>query len=104
MKAPHDVSDDLGALAMLDVGGEVLLPHRVEDAALNRLQAVADIRQRPRRNDRERVVEVARLRGLVEGYSDCTARAVAAATEQRRSNGGVTVRFLTFSGVDVVKE
>src|SRR6267378_8674042 len=39
----HDVADDLGALAMLGVRGEVLLPHRVQNAPLNRFQAVADI-------------------------------------------------------------
>ena len=44
--AAHDVADDLGALAVLGVGGQVLLPHRVQDAALNRLQAVANVRQR----------------------------------------------------------
>jgi hypothetical protein len=45
--APHDVAHDLGALAVLGVGRQVLLPHRVEDAALNRLEAVAHVGQRP---------------------------------------------------------
>ena len=66
VEAAHHVADDLRALAVLGVGGEVLLPHRVEDAALHRLQAVAHVGQRARRDDRQRVVEVARLRGLVQ--------------------------------------
>ena len=66
MVAAHHVADDLGALAMLGVGGQVLLPHRVEDAALHRLQAVADVGQRAGGDDRERVVEIAGLRRLVQ--------------------------------------
>ena len=71
MVAAHHVADDLGALAVLGVGSQVLLPHRVEDAALHRLQAVADVGQRARRDDRQRVVEVARLRRFVQRYSVC---------------------------------
>ena len=52
--AAHHVADDLRALAVLGVGGQVLLPHRVEDAALHRLEAVAHVGQRARRDDRER--------------------------------------------------
>ena len=47
MITAHHVADHLGALAVLGVGGEALFPHRVEDAALHRLQAVAHVRQRP---------------------------------------------------------
>ena len=65
--AAHHVADHLRALARLGVGGEALLPHRVQDAALDRLEAVADVGQRPRRDDRQRVVEVPRLGGFVEG-------------------------------------
>ena len=64
--AAHHVADDLGALAVLGVGGEVLLPHRVEDAALHRLQPVADVGQRARRDHRQRVVQIARLRRFVQ--------------------------------------
>ena len=42
----HHVADDLRALAVLDVGGQVLLPHRVKDAALHRLQSVPDVGKR----------------------------------------------------------
>jgi hypothetical protein len=63
----HHVTDDLGALAMLAVGAQTLLPHRVEDAALHRLQAVPDVRQGAAGDDRQRIVEVAGLGDLVEG-------------------------------------
>ena len=94
MVVAHHVADDLRALAVLDVGGQVLLPHRVEDAALHRLQAVAHVGQRARRDDRQRVVEVARLRGLVQRHHlrpAATARTSASMTsraaviEQRRA-------------------
>jgi len=65
MVAAHHIADDLRALAMLGVRGEILLPHRIENPALHRLQAVADVGQRPRGDDRECVVEIPRLRGLV---------------------------------------
>ena len=64
--AAHHVADDRRALAVLGVGEEPLLPHRVEDAALHRLQAVAHVGQRAARDDGERVVQVPRLRDLVE--------------------------------------
>ena len=64
--AAHHVADDLGALAVLGVGGQVLLPHRVEDAALHRLEAVAHVGQRARGDDRQRVVQVAALRRFVQ--------------------------------------
>ncbi len=55
------------------IDSEVLLPHGVQDAPLNGLEAVADVGKRARGDDRERVVEIATLRGLVEG--DCVAHA-----------------------------
>jgi hypothetical protein len=46
MVVAHHVADHLRALSVLRVGREVLLPHREEDAALDRLEAVADVGQR----------------------------------------------------------
>ena len=66
VEVAHHVADHRGALAVLVVGGQVLLPHREEDAALHRLEAVADVGQRARRDDRQRVVEIPRLRRLVQ--------------------------------------
>ena len=70
--AAHHVANHLRALAVLDVGGQVLLPHRVEDAALHRLEAVAHVGQRPRGDDRQRVVQVAALRRLVQRDTLCS--------------------------------
>ena len=66
VKAAHHVADDLGALAVLDVGRQVLLPHREEDAALDWLEAIAHVGKRTRGDDRQRVVQVPRLRGFME--------------------------------------
>ena len=68
MVVAHHVADDLRALAVLGVGGQVLLPHRVEDAALHRLEPVAHVRQRTRGDDRQRVVQVTGLRRLVQRH------------------------------------
>ena len=51
------VAANLRALPMLPVGEERQVVHRVEDAALRRLQSVARIRQRARDDDRHRVIE-----------------------------------------------
>ena len=75
----HHVANHLRALAVLGVGGQVLLPHRVEDAALHRLEAVAHVGQRARRDDRQRVVQIARLRRFVERYGIAAAGAAATA-------------------------
>jgi hypothetical protein len=80
--AAHHVADDLGALAMLGIRGQILLPHRVEDAALYRLEAVAHVRQRTRRDDRERVIQVAALCRFMQGNIGCAAR-------WRRRNGAL---------------
>ena len=66
MIVAHHVADDLRALPMFGVSGEVLLPHRVEDAALDRLETIADVGKRTRGDDRERVIEVASLGRLVQ--------------------------------------
>ncbi len=102
MVAAHHVTDDFRALPVLGVGREVLLPHRVEDAALDRLQPVANVGQRARGDDRERVVQVARLRRLVQ--RDLIDAAAVAAAEQRRSNRRVLAGWLCVGGVQVVEE
>ena len=62
----HHVADDRGALACFASAKRRCLPHRVEDAALDRLQAVAHVGQRAARDDRQRVVQVPRLCDVVE--------------------------------------
>ena len=53
----HDVADDAGGLHVAAVGAQPHLAHRVEDAALHRLEAVAHVRQGPRVDDRHGVLE-----------------------------------------------
>ena len=66
MEVAHHVAHHLGALPMLGVGGQVLLPHRVEDPPLDGLEPVTDVWKRPCRNHRQRVVEIPGLRGFVQ--------------------------------------
>ena len=55
----HDLADHPRALHVRPVPGDVGLVHRVQDAAMDRLQAVADVRQRATDDDAHRVVEIA---------------------------------------------
>jgi len=55
------LADDAGALVEGAVVDEALAEHRVEDAALDGLQAVAGIGQGARDDDRHRVIDVGRL-------------------------------------------
>ena len=58
MVLADDVADGTRGLLVLVGGGETQLAHRVDDAALHGLQAVAERRQRAIENDVHRVVEV----------------------------------------------
>ena len=58
VKALEDFTDHTGAFTMLLVGGEIDLAHRVEDAALHGLEAVAYVGERARSDDRHRVREI----------------------------------------------
>ncbi len=61
----HDVADDARALGEPAVGAVAAVEHRVEHAAVHRLEAVADVGQRAPDDDRHRVVDVGALhRGL----------------------------------------
>ena len=62
----HDLADDLRALDVLAVRLEVQLVHHVQDAAMNGLQTVADVGQRPPDDDRHGVVEIRRAHLLLE--------------------------------------
>ena len=54
----HHLADDRGALAEGAGRRQAHLAHRVQDPAVDRLEAVADVRQRARDDDAHRVVEV----------------------------------------------
>ena len=58
MVVAHDVADDLGGLGVLLVELEAHLLHAVEDAAVDGLEAVADVGQGAADDDRHGVVEV----------------------------------------------
>src|SRR5205085_7316637 len=64
--AAHDRADRRRRLLVWAAGLETVLVHPVEDAAVNRLQTVADVRQRAADDDRHGVVEEARPHFLVE--------------------------------------
>ena len=66
----HHVADHVGALAMGPVGHQPHLPHRVQDPALHRLEAVAHVGDGPRGDDRERVGEERLAELLVDRHVD----------------------------------
>ncbi len=66
VEVPHDLAHRLGALGVGAVGAEVLLVHRVQDAAVHRLEAVADVGQGPRHDDRHGVLEERALHLLLD--------------------------------------
>ncbi len=87
MEVAHHVADHLRALAVLGVGGQVLLPHRVEDAALHRLQAVTHIGQGAGGDHRQRVVQVPRLRRFVQRHRRAITGRGRSAAGRRRGRG-----------------
>ena len=60
VKLAHHLADDRGALPEGAVRGQPHLPHGVEDPAVDRLEAVADVRQGAGHDHAHRVVEVGR--------------------------------------------
>ena len=61
-----DVADDAGAFLVGGPGIEPQEAHGVQDAPMDRLQAVASVRQRPMHDGRERIGEVALLERVLE--------------------------------------
>jgi hypothetical protein len=61
MVVADDLADDLRALAVGAIGPQAHLPHRVQDAAVGRLQAVTYIWQRPPDDYAHRVIHVRAL-------------------------------------------
>ena len=62
----HDVADHLGALRVRSVGQEPLVVHGVQDPAMDRLQAVTNVGERPRHDDRHGVFEEGALHLLLD--------------------------------------
>ena len=63
---PHDVADHLGALVVRPIGSEPVVEHGVEDPAVHRLEAVADVGQGPGDDDRHGVLEERALHLLLD--------------------------------------
>ena len=59
MELAHHLADDAGAFGKALVGVEPQQPHGVHDAAMHRLQPVADVRQRAVHDGRQRIGEIA---------------------------------------------
>src|SRR4030095_7770136 len=115
---PHHLTDGLRRLPRLAVGPGAGLVHRVEDPAVHRLETVAHVGQRPRSDDRHRVVEEGALHLLLDldhldvGVVECLLHAVVG--HLRRSPlSSVAVRdayasmkrtSLAFSWMNVLRE
>ena len=63
----HHVADDAGGFLVRLVRREAVLVHRVEDAPVHRLQAVAHVGQRPRHDHAHGVIEIAALHLFGDG-------------------------------------
>ena len=59
MELTNDVADDAGTLLVALPGVEAKLAHGVEQAAVDRLQSVAHVRQRPGHDRAQRVAQIA---------------------------------------------
>ena len=66
----HDVADDARGLLVRAARAVALLPHAEQDAAVDGLEAVADVGQRASDDDGHRVVEVAPPDLLLDGDGD----------------------------------
>jgi hypothetical protein len=86
VEAADHVADDAGAFLVAGGGIETQFAHRVEDAAMHRLQPVAHIRQRARHDRRQRVGQVALAErvGEVDIADFAHEASVAAAAWRRR--------------------
>ena len=78
MVVAHDVADDLGGLGEFLVELQAHLLHAIEDAAMDGLEAVADVGQGAANDDRHGVVEItaAHLVFNVDGIEECGAAAL----------------------------
>src|SRR5262249_22945848 len=70
MEIAHHLADDLGALAVGAVAGQAHQPHAVQHAAMRRLQAVADVRQRSSNDHAHGVIHVRPLHFVFDVYGN----------------------------------
>ena len=82
----HDLAHDLGAFRVGPVGSKVLIVHRVEDPAVDRLQPVPHVGQGPLHDDGHRVLEERALHLLLDlDRFDRAADGLVAIGSERRS-------------------
>jgi hypothetical protein len=86
MVLAHDLADDPGAFARGTAGPETHLLHGVENAAMDRLKPIANIRQRAADDDRERVVKIRPLH-LLFNIDRLNIESAGTAVARRRSQG-----------------
>src|SRR5690606_15817481 len=85
MVLTHDVTDDAGRLAVRPVPVVAQLLHRIEDPAMNRRQAVANVRERAGDDHAQGVVEVGAAHLLLDRDGGlATARSPAAASRRNQ--------------------
>ena len=94
----HDVADDLGGLGVLLVELEAHLLHAVEDAAVDGLEAVADIGQGAADDDRHGVVEVGPAHLVFDIDGEMRLRAPGPVIEGP-SGGGACGRWIVAGGI-----
>jgi hypothetical protein len=66
MELAHHVADDAGAFGKTLIGIEPKQPHGMHDAAMDRFQSVAHIRQCPVHDGRQRVSEIPPLKRFLQ--------------------------------------
>ena len=89
-----DVADDAGGLLVGAGGIEPEKPHRPQQPAVDGLQPVADVGQRPRRDRRQRIDEVAlRQRGVERGFDDGGKVSIGHASCLARRYAAIASRF-----------
>ena len=67
MVVPHDLADDLGGLAVGPVRRQAHFIHAVENTAMDRLEAVTHVGERPADDDAHRVAQVRRAHLVFDG-------------------------------------
>ena len=98
MELAHDLADDRRALAVRARRREPHLPHRVEDPAVDRLEAVADVGQGAGHDHAHRVVEVRRPHLVLDADRADVAQVVGHGRVLRCVDGGTAGHVRGTSG------
>ncbi len=88
------ITNDLGALGIRMALGEAKLPHRIQDAPVADLEAVADVRNRPADVHAQRILQVRPVHDVFNRKRD-----VVPADVRRRLRGKIVARNVVFAAV-----